>query len=78
MNTWIDNMGTGTTYCEGTYDEVTKTFNYTGKAIDPPTGLEKDFKETIKIIDDNNFVLEMFMTDNGKETKSMEINYSKK
>jgi len=28
---WIDNMGTGIQFSEGTYDPATKTFTYTAK-----------------------------------------------
>ena len=38
VSSWIDNMGTGMMYLEGTYDEATKTLTMKGKAVDVTTG----------------------------------------
>jgi hypothetical protein len=73
VSTWIDNMGTGIMNLEGTYDEATKTMNMKGKSIDVPTGKEIQIRETMQFIDDNNQLMEMFDTKDGKETKSMSI-----
>lgn len=35
FSNWIDNMGTGILYVEGTYDKNSNTFNYTGETVDP-------------------------------------------
>ena len=77
-NYWIDNMGTGVMYCEGTYDDATKTINFKGKTYNPETSKDEDFRETIKVMDDNCFKLEMFTWKDGKEFKVMEGNYMKK
>lgn len=74
QNTWIDNMGTGTMFLEGTWDEPMKTIHFKGKCVDPGTGKDMMVREEYMIIDDNNHKLEMFMTMEGKpEMKSMEI-----
>lgn len=78
FSTWIDNFGTGIMYLEGTYDEGTQTFTYTGTSVDPMTGKDVPVKETIRKIDDDHHQIEMFMTDNGQEFKTMEINYTRK
>ena len=78
MSSWIDNMGTGIMYTEGKYDEKTKTIHFTGDCVDPMTGKEMKVRETFKIIDDNNQYMEMFMTKDGKEFKTMEIKFSRK
>ena len=78
MNLWIDNMGTGMMYCEGTYDEQSKTFNYRGKSVNPVSGKDEDFRQLMKCTDENNFSIETYMIKDGIETKSMEISYTRK
>jgi hypothetical protein len=76
FSTWIDNFGTGIMYLEGKYDAVTKTTLLEGKMTNP-MGIEEKVKETIKYIDKNNAIMEMFMVQDGKEIKSMEIKYTR-
>jgi hypothetical protein len=73
ISTWIDNMGTGIMYMEGTWDNATKSATMKGKTIDPTTGKEMDIKQIFTVVNDNTQKLEMFMTHDGKEFKSMEI-----
>lgn len=75
--TWVDNMGTGIMYLEGTYDEASKTLNYNGTTTDP-LGKEVKIRQTIKIIDKDNSITEMYNEQDGKESKSLEIKYSRK
>ncbi|RJP62222.1 MAG: DUF1579 domain-containing protein [Ignavibacteriales bacterium] len=77
FSTWIDNMGTGIMLLEGTYDEASKTINYKGTSTDP-TGKEVKVREVVKIIDKDNTLFEMYTEQDGKETKSMEIKYTRK
>ncbi len=80
-STWIDNMGTGMMIMEGPWDEATKTITLKGKMIDPSAGnaTELDVRETYKIIDDKNHVMEMFCNGkDGKEFKTMEIKFTRK
>ena len=74
---WIDNMGTGMMTSEGTYDETTKTFTYNGMMTDPMTGMDTSVKELIKVIDDDNAMLEMYVDQGGQEIKTMEIKYTR-
>lgn len=79
VNTWVDNMGTGVMYMEGPWDETSKTMTLKGKAIDPTTGKECDFRETFKIIDDKTQLMEMYSQPaGGKEFKTMEIKFTRK
>jgi len=78
FSSWYDNMGTGIMYAEGTFDDATKTFNLTGKFYEPSMNKDMDFREAIKIVDDNNVTLEMYVTKDGKEMKVMEDKYMKK
>jgi hypothetical protein len=79
VSTWIDNMGTGIMIMEGTWDEATKTMNLKGTTTDCNTGKNTDVRETFKIVDNNKQVMEMFgVGPDGKEFKTMQINYTRK
>lgn len=78
ISTWIDNMGTGITILEGTWDNATKSLNTKGKTIDPTTGKEVAMREVFKMIDDNTQTIEIYNTATGKEYKSMEIKLTRK
>ena len=78
VSSWIDNMGTGLMYMEGTYDDMSKKIVYTGKMYDPMSGKDIVQKQTIKTIDDNNVLMEMYNVVDGKDVKSMEMNMVKK
>ena len=78
MSSWVDNMGTGIMQMEGTWDPNTKTINFEGNTIDPMTGKDMKVRETYKIIDKNTHMMEMFMTQDGRESKSMEIKLTRK
>ncbi len=73
---WLDNMGTGYLKTEGSYDETNKTLNLTGKMKDP-MGNNVDIREVVKMVDNDNTLFEMYMIMDGKEVKSMEINYKR-
>jgi len=75
VNTWSDNMGTGIMYSEGPYDEKTNSITFKGSYIDPMTGKEVKTREVYKFVADNHHIFEMYATQEGKEFKSMEINY---
>jgi hypothetical protein len=76
---WIDNMGTGVMHLTGPWDAGTKTISLTGKMVDPMSGKEVTVRETLKVIDDNTQVMEMFAPGpDGKEYKSMEIKMTRK
>jgi len=75
---WIDNMGTGMTMARGKYDEKTKLCSMKGTMVDPMTGKEMEYRQTMKFIDDDNQQMEMYMISDGKEIKSMEIMATRK
>jgi hypothetical protein len=74
---WIDNLGTGMSVSKGTYDEGTRILNSTGTMIDPMSGKEVNYRQTVQLIDDNHQVVEMFMLEDGKEFKNMVIELTK-
>ncbi|MCX6150661.1 MAG: DUF1579 domain-containing protein [Ignavibacteriales bacterium] len=75
---WIDNMGTGTMLVEGPLDETTKTITMTGKMFDPISKTEIGVKQVNKWIDDNHSVMELYMVQNGKEMKNLQVDYERK
>jgi hypothetical protein len=78
-NTWIDNMGTGITTMEGSWDETTKSLSLKGKSTDPMTKQSVDMREVYTVVDDNTHKMEMYMpTPDGKEFKGMEIVFRRK
>ena len=78
INTWINNMGTGITQMIGTWDEPTKTINFTGTSVDPMTGKDMNIRQTFTLVDADHQKIEMFATQNGKESKTMEIILTRK
>jgi hypothetical protein len=77
ISTWIDNMGTGIMYMEGTWDPATKSATMKGKSTDPATGKDMDVREVFTAINDNTQKLEMFMNQGGEEFKTMEITFTR-
>ena len=77
VSSWIDNMGTGLMYMEGTYDPATKTLTYQGEYQMMPDTKTK-VRETIKFTDKNHRTFEFFEDRGGKEVKTMELNYTRK
>ncbi|RFM26154.1 DUF1579 domain-containing protein [Deminuibacter soli] len=79
INTWIDNMGTGLTKMEGTWDSTAKTITYTGTMLNPANNIECDLKEVLTLVDDNNQVMEMWGPDpkTGQQFKSMEMKFTR-
>jgi hypothetical protein len=78
VSTWMDNMGTGMMTAEGTYDEATKSINMTGSYFDPMTKTNLEFREVVKMVSDKEQHMEMYMLNEGKEFKNMEIVFTKK
>src|SRR5437763_10674198 len=49
---WIDNMGTGIEFSEGTYDPATKSFTYISE-MEPVPGAKTAIREVITVTDNN-------------------------
>jgi hypothetical protein len=77
VSTWTDNMGTGITLSEGTYDPATKTFTYTSE-MEPMPGMKTKVREVLKVADKNHHNFEWYEDRGGQEVKTMEINYTRK
>ena len=75
--TWIDNIGTGTAIAKGKYDESTNSIIMNGTMVDPMSKQEMNYKQIFKFMDDDHHLIEMFLDYNGKEFKSMEIEFTR-
>jgi hypothetical protein len=76
VSSWIDSMGTGIQFSEGTYDPATKTLTYTSE-MEPVPGMKSQVREVIKIADNNHMTLEWYENQGGGEKKTMEIAYTR-
>jgi len=77
ISTWVDNMGSGVMVAEGPYDEKTKSITMKGSTMDAMTGKEIKTRQVFTFIDEKTEKFEMFMNQDGKEIKSMEILYTR-
>ncbi|MEO5754676.1 MAG: DUF1579 domain-containing protein [Chthoniobacterales bacterium] len=76
VSTWMDNMGTGIMMAEGSYDPATKTFTYNSE-VEMMPGMVTKVRETLKIVDKDHHLFEWFENRDGKDVKTMEINYTR-
>jgi hypothetical protein len=76
---WIDNFGTGLTTAEGTYDPTAKAWTYIGEEESPTFGKMK-MRDVLTVVGDDELHFDMYRTPakTGKETKVMEITYTRK
>lgn len=78
VSSWIDNMASGIMNGEGPWDAATKTITIKGKMMDGETKQEKDYRQTMKIVDDNTHILEMYGAGpDGQEVKFFDIKYTR-
>jgi hypothetical protein len=76
VSSWIDNMGTGIQYSEGTYDPASKTFTFTSE-IEMMPGMKTPVREVLKMTDKDHMMLEWYENRGGQEKKTMEIAYAR-
>ena len=78
VSTWMDSMGTGIYFFEGTASADGKTITQESHYDDPMQG-PMTWRGVTKIVNDDTEVFEMYATDkSGKEAKMMEITYTRK
>ncbi len=78
VSTWMDSMGTGIYFMEGTASADGKTITQKGRYDDPIEGPMK-LRGVTKIVDTNTEIFEMYGTGkSGKDMKMMEITYTRK
>jgi hypothetical protein len=79
VSTWLDDMTTTIFVSEGTADADGKVFTFEGKMSDPMTGeKEKPTRCIVKVTDQNKHTFEMIDLSGGKETKMMEMTYTRR
>lgn len=79
VGTWMDNCSTGIMMSEGTYDPKTKSFTFTAETEDCMNpGKKVKMREVIRIVDNDKHIMEFYKIADGKETKEMEITYTRK
>lgn len=78
ISSWVDNMSTGMTTSEGSYDPAKNALNMTGTMVDP-TGGEgmMEYRMVIQFVSKDKQVMQMFMQHEGQEFKAMEIVYTR-
>ncbi len=78
VSVWIDNLGTGFTISSGTYDESSKTYNYTTMTPDVMVGDYKRTRTVERIEQDDQWVVEMYdTTADGQEFLMMKAVYTR-
>ena len=77
VSSWVDSMGTGIYLMEGSYDAASKTFTYTSEMEMMP-GAKTKMRQTIKVTDKDHRTFEFFEDRGTGETKTMEINFTRK
>ncbi len=79
VSVWADSMTNSIMTSEGTYDEKTKSFHYSGEDVDASTGKKLKVRDVLKIAGPDEQTLEMFrQAPGGAEFKMMEIHYVRK
>lgn len=79
VGVWIDNFSTAILTSEGTYDPATKTITYHSECPDCMNGNKlMKVKEVVHLVSKDKHVFEWYEMKDGKETKTMEITYTRK
>lgn len=78
VGSWVDNMGTCVLSVEGSYDSGSKRFTFNCTFDCPMEQSPVKAREVIRIIDKNKHIMEWYETRAGKESKTMEITYTRK
>jgi hypothetical protein len=76
---WIDNMGTGLMFFAGTYDAAKKAYTFLSDMADPmQPGTTIKVREVLTLVDAGTHRMDWYQTQGGKETRTMEIVYTRK
>jgi len=75
--TWIDNMGSGIMYLDGSIDESMKTLTLSGKMTDPMSGKDIKVKHVLTVDSKDQHTFLMYMMQGDQEMKTMEIVYTR-
>ncbi|MBA3647052.1 MAG: DUF1579 domain-containing protein [Chitinophagales bacterium] len=72
-SSWVDNMSTGMSQLSGTWKDENKSIELRGVTNDPMSGKDMMMRQVLTFQNDNTQLMEMYMTMNGQEMKTMEI-----
>mgnify|MGYP000844177426 FL=1 len=75
---WIDNMGTGFLIASGKLDTATQTIEMKGTFSEPMTKTDVGFRCVQKLVDNNHFIMQLFVTFGGAEHITWETAYTRK
>ena len=79
FNTWIDNGSTGFWLAWGSYDAASKSYTFNGEMDDElKAGAKTAVREVVHVTDPSHYTFEWYETRAGKESKTLQIDYSKK
>ena len=77
-SSWTDNMSTSHMLTLGDYDDATRTYTFSGEMADPMhPGSMIPVRETVRVIDADHHVMEMFEPRDGKEVRTMQLEYTR-
>lgn len=76
QSAWFDNMGTTIMYMTGNVDSK-GVITLKGGMTDPVSGKVLDERQVMTPSGENKFIMEMFQTENGVESKVMEVTYTR-
>jgi hypothetical protein len=77
VSSWIDNMNSGISYMEGKASDDGTSIEFHGNEVDAVTGQEKAVREILTFADDTHQKIEIFVTTDGKEVKTIEYDLVK-
>ena len=78
ISSWMDSMSTGLFVAEGDYEPASKTYTYRGQMPDPMRpGSSVPIRNVVRVVDHDHHVFEMYESHDGKETKTMQIEYTR-
>ena len=77
VSSWIDNMNSGISYMEGKLSDDGKSIEFHGTEVDAVTGKDKPVREVLTFVDDTHQKIEIFVTTDEKEVKTIEYNLAK-
>ena len=78
FSTWMDSMSTGIWIAYGTYDKAKNSYTFNGKMDDAmKPGRKIDVRAVARVVDPTHYVFEWYEMRDGKEVKTMQIDYSK-
>ncbi|MGO4221253.1 DUF1579 domain-containing protein [Lysobacter sp. TAF61] len=77
-SSWMDSGSTGVFVSNGDYDPATRTYTFVGEMADPNAkGAKVPVRQVVRMVDNDHEVFEMYETRGGKESRTMQIEYTR-